>query len=451
LNTNDITNSQQELSPIIRGNVLLVGYGIENRSVYSFLKRVFPDIEIAIADQKAPRDLPTGATTYFGKDYLNAAANYETLVRAPGVPPTQLPKNKNIITATQIFFALNKKPTIGITGTKGKSTTSALIFHLLKTAGIQAQLLGNIGTPILEGINTNAEISVIELSSFHLEDLRVSPNIAVLLAIAPEHLDHHGSTTAYIEAKLNIARHQKDTDKLVIHSSHRGQKELGGASSKIFFDLTPQTSSHYSSSGSTIIENSTQEPLISINNTKLVGEGNVQNIIAALEVAKFFDIPKTTLKQGLLTFSPLPHRLEPVGEFKGVHFYNDSLCTVPEALRNAINAFGEQVQTVIVGGYDRGISFIEAGRAIAHSAVENVIYFPTTGEKILQHTLEHTSRPIVSVRVTSMKEAVLAAYNLTAKGRICLLSPASPSFSVFKDYADRGDQFKSWVTSLSRG
>lgn len=432
------------------GKVLLVGYGIENRSVYSFLKRVFPNIEIAIADQKASIDLPAGATTYFGKDYLSAAANYDTLVRAPGVPPTLLPKNKNIITATQIFFALNKKPTIGVTGTKGKSTTSSLIFHLLKTAGIQAQLLGNIGTPILEGINTDANISVIELSSFHLEDLKVSPTIAVLLAIAPEHLDHHGSVAAYIDAKLNIARFQKDTDKLIAHLSHAERKELGGAANKVFFDLAPQALSNYSCLGETIIATATREPIISISDTKLVGEGNIQNIIAALEVAKFFDIPKPILQQGLLSFNPLPHRLEPVGEFKGIRFYNDSLCTVPEALRNAINAFGEQVQTAIVGGYDRGISFLEAGKAIANSSVENVIYFPTTGEKILQHALEQSSRPLVSIKVTSMKEAVMAAYKLTAKGKICLLSPASPSFSVFKDYADRGDQFKSWVKSLAK-
>jgi UDP-N-acetylmuramoylalanine--D-glutamate ligase len=375
--------------PEVRGrSALILGYGREGKSIHAWLKKHYPKLRIAVTDQKD------------GTEYLSHIAEYDTVVRSPGVPPYLLGRARHITSATNIFFSRVQGKTIGITGTKGKSTTASLIAHILRVVYPDVRLVGNIGNPMLDALSGSSKntVFVIELSSHQLVDIRYSPKIAVLLEIVPEHLDYYPDFASYKRAKENIFRFQKPGDHLV-----RG------------------------------------ETLDAVYKTTLLG--NRENIAAAVKVARFMNVPEQVIQKQLATFSPLPHRLEFVGEHRGVRFYNDSLATIPEATIHALEALGGKVVTLIAGGYDRGLDYSALGSYLGHSSVNTLILFPDTGKKIARvvKTKIHT------YAVGSMEEAVRLAYEHTPKGKICLLSPASASYNMFRDYEDRGNQFKEWV------
>lgn len=386
----------------IRGkSVLIVGYGREGKSVEQFLKVHYPAVSIDITDQKD------------GKEYLENIEKYDTVIRSPGVPSRLLKNARWVTTGTNIFFSRASKLSIGITGTKGKSTTASLISHMVK----KSQLVGNIGRPMLNYLDgsTKNTAFVVELSSHQLEDVRYSPHIAVLLPIVPEHLDYYKNFSVYEKAKSNIVRFQKKDDVVFYHPSVEKIAALSPGK-KI-----------------PIIPSSYHSPLL----------GNQTNISAAVAVAKYFGISENTIKKSLETFTPLPHRLEYVGEFKNIRFYNDSLATIPEATIHALEAL-PNVDTLIAGGFDRGLSYEKLTKFLHEHPIKTLILFPDTGERI--------GRDVSSKKffVRTMKEAIELAYQHTPSGGICLLSPASASFNLFRDYADRGDQFKEWVKKIGK-
>ncbi len=347
-------------------SILILGMGREGQATKKLLKKF--NIKFSTAD-----------TTK--KDYLG---NYDVIIKSPGIP--YLPEiekakgqGKIITSATQIFFDLYKGKIIGVTGTKGKSTTASLIYAVLKAGGLDVQIVGNIGKPALQLLNENS-IVVYELSSFQLADLSSSPHIAVVTNIYQDHLDYHGSFENYKKAKENIFKYQTEKDYLI--------KKSG--------------------------------------------------VEAAKEVAKIFKIPQEKINKAISEFKSLPHRLELVGEIKGIKFYNDSLATNPHATIYGLKKLGDDVQTLIAGGFDRGIDYSILGPAIDNSEIKNLILFPTTGEKIGNAV----KKDINKFNVSSMKEAVKLAFEKTSPGKICLLSPASASFNMFTDYEDRGNQFK---------
>lgn len=370
-----------------------------------FFKKLFPGKKIGIADQKQ------------GKDYLKKINNYDVIVKSPGIPFKILPKNvlSKITTQTEIFFDNCPGMIIGVTGTKGKSTTSYWIYQILKNGGLRAHLMGNIGKPVLTSLlkAKKEDIFVYELSSHQLYNLKRSPHIAVLLNIFPEHLDYYRSFKEYVNAKANIAKYQTEKDYLIYSFKNPLVKKIAQKSKA----------------------------------RKIPIEGKYYelNREAAKAVAKIFKVPfPKKLKS-------LPHRLEYVGKFGGIEFYNDSLSTVPEAAIEAIDFLGDKVQTLILGGYDRGLDFRKLAERIAKSRVETLILFPTTGRRIwhdVRHRMSNMGHPMSNIFVKDMKEAVKLAYKYTNKGKICLLSPASPSFGIFKDYAERGDLFKKFVKML---
>ncbi|TSC63336.1 MAG: hypothetical protein G01um101493_446 [Microgenomates group bacterium Gr01-1014_93] len=364
--------------------ILILGIGREGKSALEFLKKNLPDLEIGTADQK------------ISKNYLDKLEDCDVIIKSPGIP--YLPEVKKakengkiISSSTQIFFDLCKGKIIGVTGTKGKSTTASLIFEVLKAAGFNVFLVGNIGQPALELLGKISENSwvVYELSSFQLTDLSRSPHIAVITNIYPEHLDWHDNFEDYKKAKENIFKYQTKDDFLI--------KDKDGVS-------------------------------------------------AAKAVAQIFKIPEEIIEKAIKNFKPLPHRLEYIGEFKGIKFYNDSLSTIPQATIYALDKLGDDIQTLIAGGFDRGIDYEVLGPAIAKSGIKSLILFPETGEKIWQ-AVEKAGGQQEKFNVNSMEEAVKLAFEKTSKGKICLLSPAAASFNMFKDYADRGDQFKKFVLS----
>ncbi len=437
--------------------VLLVGFGNEGRANLQYVAGRSPRA-IGIADQASNINLSTNESAHIsrlhmGPAWLEALCDYDILIRSPGVPfhviAQALPPSPTcvITSGTNLFLETHAHKTIGITGTKGKSTTTSLIFTILHNAGIKACLGGNIGIAAISLLYTPAEVYVLELSSYQLEDSLLSPHGAVFLNLYPEHLDHHQNFESYGAAKARISRFQGPHDFLVVPDCFPAIADLTLAShgSKITFGSTQSqawienNAYHYRSLAGDV------RRLCSLDSTRLKGPGNQHNILAALSVASRYPVPDHVLIDTLTQFSPLPHRLEEIGSINGVTFVNDSISTVPQATINALETFGTRVKTLILGGYDRGVPFDSLARYLASSSVETLLFFPPSGVRIqeaVESALSAQGSTVRIVSVQNMSQAIEHAFELTPAGGICLLSPASPSFPLFRNFEERGEQFK---------
>ncbi|MFA6422167.1 MAG: UDP-N-acetylmuramoyl-L-alanine--D-glutamate ligase [Candidatus Buchananbacteria bacterium] len=391
-------------------NVLIVGYGNEGKVTKKYLSQKYPKLKIGIADQKD------------GDNYLKKQSDFDLAIKTPGIPKEKI--SIPYTTATNLFFSQIKNLTIGITGTKGKSTTASLIYDILKTAGKKVRLLGNIGNPMLEVLSKPIdpkEVFVLELSSYQLDDLEFSPNIAVVLNLFPEHMNYHGNIDKYYIAKKNIINYQGSEDYFIYNSKFLGLKEWAkdSAAKKVIFEKE------------------------SLNfDSKLLGEHNKSNILAAAKVAKILKISDTIIKRAVLNFQPLPHRLEFVGEFKKIKFYDDAISTTPESTIMAIKSL-PKIGTIFLGGEDRGYDFKELEKEVIKAGIKNVVLFPETGKRMFKN-----GGALNILRTNKMEEAVKFAYKNTKPGEICLLSTASPSYSLWKNFEEKGSEFKKAVKKL---
>lgn len=449
-------------------SVLILGYGREGKSVHAWLNKHYPALRIGIADKSVRQDLLSGqthhgATVYNGEGYLFHLSEYDTVIRSPGISPYTpeladfLEKGGVMTSATNIFFSVVRGTTIGITGTKGKSTTSSLIAHILSSHYPDVRLAGNIGIPMLDSLDTATEstIFVLELSSHQLYDCRFSPHIAIALGIVSEHLDYYPDLTSYAKAKANITNHQSQNDFLVYNPRHTIVRELVRATraTRVLYGNQEETDRHTFLSRGTVMvkEGKKALPVISMSDVPLFG--NEENVLAAVTAAHLMGVPVETIASAIKPFKSLPHRLEFSGEYNQIRFYNDSLATIPQATIHAIEALGNDVETLIAGGYDRHIDYSELGAYLRRHPVPTLILLPDTGEKIWEAIGsvtpgEETSSIMRKYTAGSMEEAVRLAYTHTQPGKICLLSPASASYNMFRDYADRGEQFKAWVKKI---
>jgi UDP-N-acetylmuramoylalanine--D-glutamate ligase len=375
-----------------------------------------------------------------GENYLKALKDYDVIIKSPGIP-IHLPevemafREGKITSQTEIFFENYKGKIVGITGTKGKSTTANLIYKILKEGGLKVHLAGNIGKPVLNYLTSSSknEIFVYELSSHQLYNLKISPHVAVFLNIYPEHLDYYKDFNEYLMAKANITLWQKRNDFLIYNFKDKNLREIAKKSKAKKIPIK-----NYSN----VLKN------IGIKKIPFYGDFYGLNIACAIEVGKIFGVGKEKIKRAIEKFKPLPHRLEYVGKFKGIDFFNDSLSTIPQTTIAALNSLGERVQTLILGGYDRGLDFKELAREIIKRKVKNLIFFPETGDRIWREILNEIkdeSKLPRAILVQNMKDAVKIAFEITEKNKICLLSPASPSFGLFRDYKERGNLFKRYV------
>ncbi len=407
--------------------ILILGFGREGRDNFLFLRKLFPNKVLGVADRdkKVKTRLPR-VKWHLGENYLKVLKDYDAIIKSPGVgihlPEVEKAFKKNkVISQTGIFFDNCPGQIVGITGTKGKSTTASMIYDVLKKGKIRVHLLGNIGKPVLSYL-LNAkknDVFVYELSSHQLYKLRKSPHVAVLLNIYREHLDYYKNFNEYALAKANIAFHQKKDDFLVFKSEDKIVKEIAGKSKA----------------------------------RKIPIKGKYYELDknAARAVGRIFKIPSKTVEKALKEFKYLEHRLELVGTFRGVTFYNDALATIPEATMAALDALGNKVATIMLGGFDRNIDFNELAKRVLRSSIKTVILFPTTGLKIWKEILKEARGRGVPKHffVNNMQDAVKLAYQNTAKGKICLLSTASSSFSIFRDYREKGDLFKKFVKKFA--
>lgn len=372
-------------------NVCLLGYDKEGRMTEKYLRAKFPQIKIGILDKRSD------------KNYLKKQSEYDLAIKTPGMPKRLV--TIPYTTATNLFFDNNKNFTIGVTGSKGKSTTSSLIYHILKTAGKKVELFGNIGSPMLETLLEPQDpetVFVLELSSYMLDDIRHSPNISVLLNLFPEHMDYHGGVKAYYEAKKNIFAFQKPGD---IAVKYPVKEKLPLQDSDI----------------------------------PLLGKHNRKNVEFAVRVCRSLNVSDALIVKAVKSFKPLRHRLEKVGVYKGIIFYDDAISTTPESTIMAIKAL-KKVDTILLGGEDRGYDFTKLEKTLRARKIKNIVLFPDTGKRML------AARNGFNVLETrSMKQAVKFAYANTKPGRICLLSTASPSYSLWKNFEEKGDEFSKEV------
>ncbi|MBZ8181751.1 UDP-N-acetylmuramoyl-L-alanine--D-glutamate ligase [Oscillatoria salina] len=451
-------------------SILILGYGREGQSVHKYLLKHYPDRVIGIADLNEVKDcFDSKAKIHSGANYLSAISEYDVIVRSPGItlltPEIQAARSsgKEVTSATNIFLSECQGTIVGITGTKGKSTTSTLIFAILSKHYPDVKLVGNIGQPsldYLEGANEET-IFVLELSSYQLSDVQSSPNISVLLNIVPEHLDYHGGFAGYVAAKENILKYQTKQDIIVGNPNHEtvGQAIHKSVAQKIYFspeknfdyDYTAYIEDGYIISQ---LQNGSKEKVISVEEIPLIGFGNLENTLAATTVGIILNVPTALIAEAIKEFKPLRHRLEFVGEYRGIRFYDDSIATIPEAAINAIAALGDDVETLILGGHDRGLDFSELGTYIISKPIKTLILFPDTGTRIwsavCQAEPEEKKRP-QKYDVTSMEEAVKIVYSNTSPGKVCLLSPASPRTRwLFHSFDERGDTFKKYAIELGK-
>jgi len=388
--------------------ILILGFGREGRDTFSFLKKLGFRMEIGISDK---RDLKI-KNAHFGKNYLRAVKDYDIIVKTPGIPlkslSPYLKKSSKVTSQTDIFFDNFQGRIIGVTGTKGKSTTSSLIYAILKEAGIKACLAGNIGKPVLDFLFKKDCVFVYELSSHQLCNLKKSPNIAVFLNIYPDHLDYYKSFNEYVSSKKSITKYQTEKDYLIYNIEDPIVKKIAKKSKA--------------------------------KKIPIKGEYYDLNINAAKETAKIFNIPERIVSKAIKNFKFLEHRLEFAGKFKGIDFYNDSMSTIPQTTIFALNFFGDKVQTLILGGSDKNLDFKGLNKRIDNSGIKTLILFPQTGKKIWKGI--QSKKRFQHFFVDDMSEAVKLCYLHTDKGKICLLSPGCASFTGFKDYRERGDLFK---------
>lgn len=389
-------------------NALIVGYGKEGTATEKYLTNHFPDLAVTIADAKD------------GANYLAYQENFDIAIKSPSVKPVEI--KIPYTTATNIFFSqvLGKNIIIGVTGSKGKSTTTSLIFHILKTAGFDAVLLGNIGKPMLEYLQNTVSkktVFVLELSSYQLNDIRYSPDIAVLTNLFPEHLDWHGSLASYYQAKKHIIDFQ-NPHQYFVHNK-KGKPWLKNYQG-ISVAFKPSNLK-----------------------SNLLGEHNQSNVGAAVSVAEILGIKKPVIKKAVSTFTGLSHRLENIGTLKGITFYDDAISTTPDSTIEAIKAL-KNVDTIFLGGQDRGYDFTPLEKILKKYRIKNVVLFPDSGEKMIKDAQDFNI-----LKTTKMSEAVAFAYQNTQKGKICLLSCASPSYSLWKNFEEKGDQFKEEVIRQS--
>jgi UDP-N-acetylmuramoylalanine--D-glutamate ligase len=308
---------------------------------------------------------------------------------------------------------------------------------MLNTAGIPAELVGNIGQPPLARIDavSNDTYFVHEFSSHQLAEIEASPHIAVLLNIVPEHLDYYANFEEYVAAKENITKFQGPDDFLVFAADYPVPAAIAHRSKAIVKPFSIKDSIDH---------------ILAPHDIPLPGKFNLQNVLAAIAVASLCDVPHAVIRDAIRSFRALPHRLERVGTYNGITFYDDSIATVPDATLGALDALGSDVQTLLLGGHERNLDFTQFAEHLPTS-VKTVILFPATGIRIWKAIETHSKNAVLpeAFFVRDMEQAVKIAYQRTEQDKICLLSPASPSFGTFKDYKERGDLFKAFVRKLS--
>jgi UDP-N-acetylmuramoylalanine--D-glutamate ligase len=459
--------------------ILILGFGREGQVTLRFLRKEWPDAVIGVADlrsfdkfsaeeQELLKTIPP-QLLFLGTDYLECLGRFEVIFKTPGEnrrkPQIAEAIRQGVIltSATNLFFRLKKGRVIAVTGSKGKSTTASMIFQVLKTAGMKTELIGNIGKAALDFLDKDSPetIYVFEMSSYQLEDFQGGADIAVFVSFFPEHLDYHGDLEAYFKAKIQLAAQPKEGFKVIYNHSQERLRKYFDEYERVFkgdvkvIPFNDAVHSKIETENGLLTAKDHGLSVLNEQQIKLKGRHNLENILAVIKVAAELGIDNQTVARALADFKPLEHRLEMVGEYRGITFYDDAISTTPESTVAAIDALGRdrKIGTLIAGGLDRGYQFAGLANKIREAGIENLILLPETGIRIEEAVKESTNgedgyNPVF-IHCGDMESCVEKAYQITPKDSICLLSCASPSYNLFKNFEERGNKFKAALRSLA--
>lgn len=444
-----------------------MGFGISNIPLINYLYNlgaiitVFDNKPLDILDKEVLDKIYEYKLAFsFGENYLSKLVGFNLIFRSPSCRP-DLPEieseieNGAILTSEiEMLLKLCPAKTIGVTGSDGKTTTSTLIYKILEAGKYNCYLGGNIGTPLFTRIKEmdKNDIVILELSSFQLMDMEISPNIAVITNISPNHLDIHKSYEEYIEAKSNIYKYQNESGLLVVNYDNDITSNLAkGANGKVIYFSSKKKLENgviFDNDIVKICENNLRRHIINVKNTNLRGTHNAENICAAIAATSgLVDIETAT--EVIQEFKGVEHRLELVGEINKVKWYNDSIGTSPTRTIAGLNSFYEDI-VLIAGGYDKHLDYEPLAKPIIEK-VKVLILMGQTSEKIynvVENELKNTNKKLDIYKVQTLEQAVNKAKETVLEGNIVLFSPASASFDSFKDFMERGNKFKQIVNDI---
>ena len=436
---NDIINKLRNYS-----NIAILGFGREGISTYNFIRRYDESLKLTIVDEREI-DVTNLSATY--KKYNKQDSDleeFDLIIKTPGVPVLGLSQKiiSRITSQMELLLEFNRKNVIGVTGTKGKSTTVSLLYDVFKDQLDKVYLVGNIGIPVLDKIDEfNDSLIIAEMSSHQLETVDVSPHVGVILNLYSDHLDHAGTLENYHASKMNIVKFQ-DSDDYAIYDIDNYYLSKQDFSSIKSTKLTVSTNK-----GTIYLDNDSiylnDKYLLNKNDikTNLVGEHNFKNILFVILISMIYKLDLNRVLESIKNFKPLEHRIEYVGKYSEIDFYDDAIATIPDATINAIKAL-ENVDTLIFGGMDRHIDYNEFIDYLNTGVVRNLICMPTTGYMIADKL---TNSSINIYKIEELKDAVSLAKKVTEKGKICLLSPAAASYEYYKNFEEKGNAYKEFV------
>lgn len=440
--------------------VLILGYGREGKSTYNLIRKYLLDKHLYIADsnEQLIENNPelkndNNIDVILGKNYLDNLNDYDLIIKSPGINFKYVDYSLfegKITSQVDLFLRHSICKTIGVTGTKGKSTTSSLIYHVLSNMGLKTLFAGNIGIPVFEKLDEvdSDTLFVMELSCHQLKFVKSSPNISILLNLYEEHLDLYKSYEDYIFAKLNIFKYQKDSDYKIWGLDSQDSIKYFKDDINTFTYSTKDTSY-----GVTIKDDGLylNNKLVYLKSRKrnILGEHNYYNIAPVLIVANILKLDLNKVCDLVDEFKPLEHRLEYVGCFNGIDFYNDSISTIPMATINCINAVNNSY-TIIIGGLDRGIDYSELINFLCDTdKVKVIICLKDTGYTIADQLKEKGCNKKI-FKAIDMKDAVRLSYFNTEKSMACMLSPAAASYNTYKNFEERGKDYKKEIIEQNK-
>lgn len=451
---------EELLSFLENKKIVILGFGIEGEASYKFLRRHFPKQKLYIADKrdisinpnevvkKVLEDVKKDLVEIsFGEDYLKNLKDFDLILKTPGLSFKGINISKfkdKIYTSIDLFLKYYNNVTVGVTGTKGKSTVSTIIYEVLKNEGKDVFLLGNIGLPILdqvENIKTDS-IIVIELSSHQLQFMKYTTQIAILINIFPEHLDHYTSYDEYIKCKYNMFINSENMKNIFPEFK---QTQIYGKETEAMLNYKYK----YNEEAICVdIEDEIYGDIIEKLNLKIKGQHNIQNAMFALIVADILNIDILKAIETIKNFKGLPHRLEYVTSYKGVSYYNDSISTIPESTITALKTLKE-TNTLIIGGLNRELNyttlvkFLNEIYEMQAYGLKNILLLPDTGHEIEKDIRDEYNK----IKVQDVNEAVIKAVEITEEG-VCLLSPAAASYGFYTNFEERGNIFKETIKKI---
>lgn len=444
--------------------ICILGYGREGQSTYKLLRRIDPNSKLYIADiNKEVKDfiqLHKGDSNLeftIGPDYIDSLDQFDLIFKTPGITLKQLEgrhlENK-IISQAEIFIEAYRDQIIGVTGTKGKSTTASLIAHVLKQEFNDVLIIGNIGLPpfeAIEEIEPGSKI-VFEFSSHQLESINQSPSKVVILNVFEEHLDKYNSYQEYVNAKLNIAKYQNPGDILIYNQDnidlHEALNFMNSKAEIYKISFVKRIIKGCTLRGNSIIydDGHSKTEFDVIKQLQLKGKHNLSNVMAGLIACKLSGVSEENINSGLISYKGLKHRMEIVGKWGGIEFINDSIATIPQATIEAIKTFGN-VEFLILGGYDRGLDYSYLVSYLRGINIKYILCIGKAGGRIYQKLIKIKSCSSIFL-VKDYEEIFSIIRNNAIDGDRCLLSPAAASYDMFLNFEERGSCFINYAKKI---